>query len=157
MTKSVVLGVGNILLTDDGAGIRAAEALSQRYAATAGVHVLDGGTLSFTLLEYLYDTDQLIVMDAAELGADPGAVRCFESESMDAFLADTTRRRSVHDVGLDDLLCMARLEQTLPGRRALICIQAGSIDWGLELTPVVSAAVSAAADRAASLLERWGL
>lgn len=155
MACCLVLGIGNILLTDDGAGVRAAEALAQRLAAFCGVRVIDGGTLSFTLLDYLLEADDLIVLDAAELGAEPGEVRSFESAAMDAFLADTTRRRSVHDVGLNDLVGMARLGGRVPERRALICIQAGEVGWGLELTPAVKAAVPVAAGQAQRLLERW--
>lgn len=155
MVRSVVLGIGNVLLADDGAGIRAAEQLSRRLAGRADVQVLDGGTLSFTLLEYFGCAEELIVIDAARLGAAPGAVQSFESEAMDAFLADSARQRSVHEVGLLDLLSMARLREALPGRRALICIQAAEVGWGLELTPAVGAAVPAAVDEAEQLLGRW--
>jgi hydrogenase maturation protease len=149
------LGIGNVLLADDGAGVRAAEALAQRLGKRPDVEVLDGGTLSFTLLEYVRDTDILIVFDAAELGAPAGEIRCFETASMDSFLADTSRRRAVHEVGLSDVMAMARLGEGLPERRALICIQAAEVRWGLELTPAVGAAVSHAAERAARLLEEW--
>lgn len=153
--SSVVLGLGNILLTDDGAGVHAAQALAQRLHSPAGIRVLDAGTLSFTLLQYLHDTDNLIAFDAAKFDAQPGEVRCLQCESMDAFLADGARRRSVHEVGLGDLLGMARLEGTLPPRRALICIQAAEIGWGLEPTPLVRAGVQVAAHQGLRLLEQW--
>lgn len=155
MARAVVLGIGNVLLADDGAGVRAAEALSRRIGDRPGLEVLDGGTLSFTLLEYLRDTDALVVFDAAELGAPVGEVRCFEGESMDAFLADTARRRTVHEVGLNDVMSMARLGEGLPERRALICIQAAEVRWGLDVTPAVGVAVLQAAEQAERLLERW--
>ena len=153
--SSVVLGLGNILLTDDGAGVHAAQVLAQRLQPAEGVRIIDAGTLSFTLLPYLEDADNLIVLDAAQFGAPPGTVRCLESETMDAFLADGARRRSVHEVGLGDLLGMARLEDALPARRALICIQAAELGWGLEPTAAVRAGVQAAAGEALRLLERW--
>ncbi len=155
MKSSVVLGIGNILLTDDGAGVHAAQAFSQRLPSHDGVRIVDAGTLSFTLLPYLEDADNLIVFDAAEFGAAPGVVRCLECDSMDAFLADGSRRRSVHEVGLGDLLGMARLEDALPSRRALICIQAGELGWGLEPSAPVRAAVQVAANEALQLLSRW--
>ncbi len=152
---SVILGIGNILLTDDGAGVHAAQALGQRLRSTDGIHVIDAGTLSFTLLPYLEDAENLIVLDAAQFDAEPGTVRCFESETMDAFLADGSRRRSVHELGLGDLLAMARLQDALPVHRALICIQAAQVGWGLEPTPPVRAGVELAADEALRLLDRW--
>ncbi len=153
--SSVVLGLGNILLRDDGAGVHAAEALAQRLQSPPGIRILDAGTLSFTLLPYFEEADNLIVFDAAEIGAAPGTVRCLENESMDAFLDDGTRRRSVHEVGLADLLGMARLEDALPARRALICIQAADLSWGLEPTAAVRVGVQAAAGEALRLLDRW--
>lgn len=155
LARAVVLGIGNVLLADDGAGVRAAEALSRRLGDRPGLEVLDGGTLSFTLLEYIRDTRALIVFDAAELGAAAGEVRCFEGESMDAFLADTARRRTVHEVGLNDVMTMARLGDAVPERRALICIQAAEVRWGLEVTPAVGAALQHAAEQGERLLERW--
>lgn len=155
LASAVVLGIGNVLLSDDGAGVRAAEALSRRLGNRPGLRVLDGGTMSFALLEYLRDTGALIVFDAAELGAPAGEVRCFEGESMDSFLADTARRRTVHEVGLNDVMAMARLAEELPEQRALICIQAAEVRWGLEVTPAVGAALPRAAAQAEALLERW--
>jgi hydrogenase maturation protease len=155
LARSIILGVGNVLLADDGAGVRVTEALRERLAGRPELHLLDGGTLGFVLLEFLSGARDLLVIDAAELGAAPGEVRVFEGESMDAFLADTARRRSVHEVGLLDVLTMARLRDELPEKRALICIQAAEIRWGLELTPAVGAAVPAAANEAERLLDRW--
>lgn len=153
--SSVVFGLGNVLLTDDGAGVHAAQALEKRLGSREGIHIIDAGTLSFTLLPYLEDADNFIVFDAAQFGAAPGAVCCLESESMDAFLADGARRKSVHEVGLGDLLGMARLENALPARRALICIQAADLGWGLEPTAPVRAGAEQAAGEALRLLERW--
>lgn len=154
--SSVVLGLGNILLTDDGAGVHAAQVLARQVGSSGDIHVIDAGTLSFTLLPYLEDADNLIVFDAAQFGAEPGSVRCLESQCMDAFLADATRRRSVHEVGLGDLLDMARLQDALPEHRALICIQAVDLAWGLEPTSPVRAGVQAAASEALRILQRWG-
>jgi hydrogenase maturation protease len=155
VARTVILGIGNVLLSDDAAGIRAAEHLGRRLAGRNDVQIIDGGTLSFTLLEYLENAEALIVIDAAQVGAAPGAVQSFESEAMDAFLTDTARQRSVHEVGLLDLLSIARLREELPEKRALVCIQAALIGWGLELTPAVGAALPAAADEAERLLDRW--
>ena len=58
-------------------------------------------------------------------------------------------------MGLIDLLDMARLEDSLPGQRALLCIQPGTIDWGETLSPAVVEALSRAVDEARELLDRW--
>ena len=73
---------------------------------------------------------------------------------MDEFLL-TARRRTVHEVGLIDLLDMARLQDCLPNRRALLCIQPGRIDWCEDLSAPVAAAMPDAARQARSMLEQW--
>ena len=155
MGNSIVLGLGNILLSDDGAGVHAAQRLAERLPATSAVRIIDAGTLSFTLLGYLEEADRLIIFDAGDFGAHPGNVRCMECDTLDEFLADTTRKRSVHEVGIADLLDMARLRQILPAQRALICIQAGDLGWGLEPSASVRAGIRRATDEALHLLERW--
>lgn len=153
--SSIILGLGNIFLSDDGAGVHTAQNLAQRLPASSGVRVVDAGTLSLTLLGYLEDADSLIIVDAADFGAEPGAVCCLECNALDGLLADITRKRSVHEVGRGDLLGMARLQDVLPPRRALICIQVRDLGWGLERSPPVRAGVQRAADEALRLLERW--
>lgn len=87
------------------------------------------------------------MFDAARLGGPPGSVLCFESSAMDRFLGQP--RRSAHQVGLSDLLDMARLAGHLPHRRALVGIEPERVNW--------SEAPEHAARAALELLERWGL
>jgi hydrogenase maturation protease len=115
---------------------------------------VDGGTLSFTLLSQVERTNSLLVVDAADLGAAAGAIQLFENDGMDRFLA-RTRRRTVHEVGLVDLLEMARIRNCLPARRALLCIQPAVIDWNESLSPPVEAALTDASSHACALLSRW--
>lgn len=152
--KTLVLGVGNSLLADEGAGVHAVRHLETRCGRREDVELVDAGTLSFTLAGAIDDCGALIVIDAAELKEAPGTVRLFESEAMDRFLA-RNRKLSVHEVSLLDLLSMARLAGRLPARRALIGIQPGRIDWGERPSPPVAAALPAAGDLALSLIDRW--
>lgn len=150
---TLILGLGNTLLGDDGAGVLAARNLARLVGDRPDVDLLDGGTLSFTLLPTLETHDRLIVLDAADLGEVPGTVRCLESVAMDEFLGRP--RRSVHEVGLCDLLNMARLSGCFPARRALIGVQPGVVGWRDGLTPEVDAALAQAAGLALALLDRW--
>lgn len=93
-----------------------------------GVTFLDGGTLSFSLAGQLASHDQLIVVDAAYTGKSPGSVVCYEQEDMEKYMKGN--RKSVHEVGLGDLLDMARLAGHYPGRCALIGIEPFSMEWG---------------------------
>ena len=151
--KTLVLGIGNTLLTDEGAGIHVLQALQESYPETTGVTYLDGGTLSFTLAGAVEESDNLIVLDAAQLKSKPGTVDCLVNEEMDNFLGTT--KRSVHEVGLLDLLDIARLTGNLPVRRALVAIQPDVIDWGERPTEDVAAAIPVAVDKVVGLLKEW--
>lgn len=148
-----MLGIGNTLLTDEGAGVATLLFLQENYPNRSHVRYLDGGTLSFTLATELQDSDALIVLDAAELHAEPGTVRCFEDLEMDQYLGQA--KRSAHEVGLLDLMDMARLMDRLPEQRALIGIQHETIDWGEEPTAAVARAIPEAAATAMELIDKW--
>ncbi len=153
MTRLVVLGIGNVLLTDDGAGVHAARRLAERVAAREDVRVLDAGTLSFTLAPVIESADRLIVLDAMELGEPPGSVRHFLDDEVDRLL--TRGRLSVHEVGLRDVLAIARLSDRLPRERALIGIQPESLDWGTEPSACVAPAIEQIVGLALRLLAAW--
>jgi hydrogenase maturation protease len=152
VTGTLVLGVGNILLADEGAGVHAMRYLEDTHDLP-DTEFLDGGTLSFTLAADIADADTLIVFDAAQLDAEPGTVRVFEDDEVDEFLR--SGRRSVHEVGFADLMDIARLEGTLPRHYALIGIQPEQLGWGEAPGAAVARAIPAAAEQAAALVEKW--
>lgn len=152
--KTVVLGVGNTLLSDEGVGVHVIERLRRETPSLKGVELIDGGTLSFTLAGAMAEADQLIVIDAAELHAPPGTLTLFEGEGMDNYLG-RGKRRSVHEVSLIDLLAIAHLTDDLPQRRALIGIQPSSIDWGEEPSPDVAAVIPRACETVHRLVREW--
>jgi hydrogenase maturation protease len=152
--KTLVLGIGNTLLQDEGIGIHAIRMLAEQTAGRDDIELMDGGTLSFTLAGAIEDADQLIVIDAAQLGGIPGTTQVFEGEAMDSFVGGN-RKRSVHEVSLVDLLMIARLADHLPERRALIGIQPQDIDWGESPSPAVAAAIPHACNHALQLIEAW--
>ena len=149
----LVLGIGNTLLTDEGTGIHVIEHLQRSGQAPAGLELVDGGTLSFTLAPTLEDSERLIVVDAAELKAAPGTIQVFIGEDMDRFARRA--RNSVHEVGLSDLLDIARLVGRLPPLRALVAIQPLEMDWGTAPSAPVAAAIPKAAAEVMRLAEEW--
>lgn len=152
--KTLVLGIGNTLLTDEGVGVHVLGHLGAEYLPD-DVELLDGGTLSFTLAGPIEEADALVVVDAANLKSSPGTLQVFEGEAMDAFLMGN-RKSSVHEVGLTDLRAIAMLAGHWPERRALVAIQPQAVDWGEEPTPAVSAAIPAAAAAIRGLIQGWG-
>lgn len=152
-TTILILGIGNSLLKDEGAGIHVIEHLKKIQTNIPNLTLLDGGTLSFTLAPSIEAAEQLIVIDAAELGDQPGTINTFEGQDMDRFLGST--KRNVHEVGLMDLMDIARLTHTLPTKRALIAIQPAELDWGEQLSTQVAAVVPKAATKAIQIVEMW--
>ncbi|AHE98007.1 peptidase M52 [Thioalkalivibrio paradoxus ARh 1] len=150
----MVLGLGNILLTDEGAGVHVVNRLAQEHAARDDIEFMDGGTLSFTLAGAIVATDSLIVVDTAALGAEPGTIRVFEGDAMDHFVT-TGPRSSVHEVSLSDLLAVTALEGLLPRRRALVGIQPLEMDWGDRPTTEVARAIPAACEAVMDIVKRW--
>jgi len=153
VARTLVLGVGNVLLCDDGAGVHAMRALASEQGDVPDVEYLDGGTLSFTLAPAIEGVERLIVFDATQLSSPAGTVRCLVDREMDAFLGRA--KRSVHEVGLLDLLDIARLTGFLPHQRALIGIQPARIDWGDTPTDAVTKGIRQAVQIGTGLLQQW--
>ena len=151
--QTLVLGLGNVLLTDEAVGAIVVRRLSEMDPDGARAVYLDGGTLSFTLAGPIAEARDLIVIDAAAMGARPGTVRLLEGEAMDRQLS--THAKSVHEVSLSDLMDMARLTDDLPGRRALIGIEPKTVGWGDRLTPEIEETVPAACTAVLALIEHW--
>lgn len=154
MTKTLVLGIGNPILQDDGVGVYVVQQLKAMQPAFPGVEFLDGGTLSFSLIGEIESVDNLIVIDAAQLDSESGSVRTFIGEDMDQFLGQQ-KNSSVHDVTLIDLMSIAMLSDQLPTRRALIGIQPASLDLGTELTAAIAEAIPQACNITMELLKKW--
>ncbi len=152
--KTLVLGIGNTLLSDEGVGIHVLHALAAESPLPEDVELLDGGTLSFTLAGPIEEADALIVVDAANIKADPGIWRLFEGEAMDAFLLGN-RKSTVHEVGLTDLRAIAILAGHWPEKRAMLAIQPQEVDWGEHPTPAVAAAIAPVCAAIRDLIREW--
>jgi len=153
LRRDLILGIGNVLLSDEGAGIHAVRHLADHYALPSSARVVDGGTLSFSLAECFENTHSLIVFDAARLNDVPGAVRSMLGPDMDQYLR--LKSSSVHEVGLADVVDIARLSGNLPEKRALIAIQPAELGWGEHLSEAVAETLPRAARLACELLAGW--
>jgi hydrogenase maturation protease len=154
MKETLVLGLGNILLRDEGVGVRVVERLQELYDFPPNVQVVDGGTLGLDLLSYVEAADQLLVVDAMDMGAGPGQIGHLEGEEVPAFLSV---KISPHQMGLSDLLAASRLDEVYPEKVVLWGVQPAVIDVGLELSPVVAAQVDVLVDKAVAELRQWGV
>jgi hydrogenase maturation protease len=152
--RTLILGLGNILLCDEGVGIRVVERLQEEYDFPEEVQILDGGTLGMDLLPYVEAADRLLVIDAMEMDAEPGEIARLEGDEVPAFLGI---KISPHQMGLADLLTAARLRGRFPQELVLWGVQPGVIDVKLELSAPVAARVDVLMDKALAELRRWGV
>lgn len=153
-SATLVMGVGNVLQGDDGVGVHAIRRLEKSLPGRPGLNLYDAGTLGTTLLIEIEQAERLVFLDAMRMETPPGTVRCFEGAAMDHWL----RRRkagSVHEVGISELLDLARLQERLPTRRALIGIEPGFIGWGDALSREVAGALDEVERLVRGLLRSW--
>jgi hydrogenase maturation protease len=147
-TPLLVLGVGNVLMGDDGVGVHVVRALHDGAGLPPGTGVVDGGTAGLSLLPLIGDAASLVVVDAVDLDAEPGSVHLLTGPSLHADLM----RLSVHQVGTSDLIAAARLIGTLPPDVVLVGVQPACLDPGTRLSPQVRSslpeAIRAVRDRA---------
>ena len=151
---ALVMGIGNVLQGDDGVGVHAIRRLQGLLHDCDGLTLYDAGTLGTTLLIEIEQADRLIFIDAMRMGAPPGTVRCFAGDDMDRWLR-RVKAGSVHEVGLSELLDLARLRERLPERRALVGIEPGYIGWGDALSEPVAAALDDVERTVIGLLREW--
>jgi len=147
-TGALVLGIGNVLLRDEGVGVVVARRIeaareSGDMVIPPDTRVVDGGTLGLDLLPMIEDADQVVMIDAVDLGQAPGTVSILRDETVQAALSGHV---SPHQIGVGDLVAAARLMGIMPPRFTLVGIQPGEIAIGLELTEPVAAAVDVAID-----------
>lgn len=134
--RIVVLGIGNILMTDEGIGPHTVAALEARYVVPPEVEVIDGGTSGMELLRYVSGADHLVVVDSVRVHQPPATVVRMTGEQVPAFFRT---KLSPHQVGLSDLLATLAVLGEAPGSVTLIGVQPVSFDMNMELSPEVAA------------------
>ncbi|MEM7436264.1 MAG: hydrogenase maturation protease [Myxococcota bacterium] len=134
----LVLGLGNVVCKDDGAGVVAVHRLLRDYELPHGVVALDGGTLGLTLLPLVDSTDQLILVDAIRAAGEPGTLVRIEGEEVAPAVYE---RLSPHQIGVADLLAGANLLDRYPSRVVLLGVVPASVELGLERTPAVESSI----------------
>lgn len=157
--RTVILGIGNTILSDEGVGVRAAEAIEAAYDLPEGVEVIDGGTAGMELLGPLTNTDLLVVLDAVKSGKPPGTVIKLAGDQVPVFFRS---KLSPHQVSICDVLAGLEFSGEAPGDLVLIGVEPDNLDLGLELTPAIAAkvpeivalAVAELAQRGVSLREK---
>ena len=149
--RIALLGLGNLLRTDDGVGVHAIRKLIDDRSVPPGVEVIEGGTLGLDLLPRVEELTHLLVIDAVDVGARPGALTRFANHDILALPVG----KSSHLLGFSDLLAALRLLGREPHEVVLLGVQPQSTEWGVTLTPTVAAAFDDLLEAALSSLNGW--
>ena len=153
--RILVLGVGNILLSGEGIGVRVIEALEQRYVMPEGVEVLDGGTAGMELLEAMANRTHLIIVDAiVSRKSEPGALLILRDEEVPVLF---NNKISPHQLGLSDVLSALRFTGEFPDKITLVGVIPHSLEPNIGLTPTVEASLEPAVQAVLAALHESGV
>ena len=122
--KVLVLGLGNLLMNDDAAGLHVIYKLRQEYADFNELKIMDGGTLGLDLLPHIEDCTHLIIVDAVDLGLEPGTVLKIEGDDIESVFES---KLSPHQMGLKDILFAARMIDAYPEYVVMYGIQIDNV------------------------------
>ena len=154
VTENTVLGIGNIILSDEGFGVRVVEYLEKNFRFPENVSLIDGGTLGVELTHFITGTRRLLIIDSIDGGADGGKIFHLRGEEIKNHFA---QKISAHEVGIQDVLTMLELSGKKIPCVELIGAQPFSLEAGVELTAQMKKLVPLFADKAVEILKSWGV
>jgi len=132
LPKVVIIGVGNLLMKDEGIGIHAIQALEEM-GLPPDIKIVDGGT-SPDLISYTRAGDKMIIIDCAKAGGEPGSVYRFKPEDL---AAEKQELASAHQMGVVENLNLMSFTGNKPKDVVIIGVEPAEIDWGMELSPLL--------------------
>ena len=151
--RTVVLGLGNMLMADDGVGLMALARLQEEWFVPHEVDLVDGGTWGMNLLHIVEDAERLLILDAIDVGGTPGALVRLEGGDIPRFLAT---KLSPHQIDLREVLALAELRGMLPQQLVALGLQPGRIELSTELSPPLAARLDELVRAGIATLEHWG-
>lgn len=145
--KTLILGVGNLLLKDEGVGIHVIHAL-EKETLPSGIHLIDGGTGGFHLIAWLEEYDRIIMIDATLDNNPPGTVRQLKPR----YASDFPPLMSAHEIGLRDMIEVMQLTGKMPEIHLIVISALDISEVGMELSPEVEKAIPDVIARVKELL-----
>lgn len=152
--KIILLGVGNIILSDEGVGVRAVEEIERRYRLPDYVELIDGGTSGMEVMGNLSHAEHVLILDAVRTGAAPATVVKLTGAEVPKFFS---MKMSPHQVSLSDVLATLEFAGESPGSVTVIGVVPVSLDNSLDLTPQVAAKLPQLVEMALEELRGWGV
>lgn len=147
----IVVGVGSLVRSDDGAGLKALHRLEKDSRLPPGVELIDGSILGMDIIALVQNAARLLFLDAVDAGVEPGTVVRLEGEEILRLPSGT----SAHDIGISGLLSLLQFLGNMPERIALIGIQPATSETGVWLSPEVEAGIGKMVTESIRLLTEW--
>ena len=147
-----VIGLGNLLYGDEGFGVVALERFRELPGFPSSVHCIDGGTQGIYLLDYIESCDAVIVFDALIPLDYERRVYVYRNDELPAFIH---RKMSSHQMGLSEMLGVARLHGKLPREVVLIGVPPKELELTIGLSPEISLLLPEAVEQARALVNAW--
>jgi len=148
---TAVVGLGNLVHADDGVGVHAIQRLIGDRRIPSDVLLMDGGTQGLALLPHISGYDRLLVIDAVDVGAEPGTLIRLEGKACESLPG----KPSVHQLGFADMMIALRLLGDEPPEVVVFGVQPLSTGWSNELTEPVEKALDQLPDLVIAELGRW--
>ncbi len=155
-TRYGILGIGNLLLSDEGFGVHVIRHLEETYQFPESVELLDAGTAGIYLAPFLEEHDTILVIDVITMGAAvPGSIHRFVGDELRA--SGIKGRMSPHQLGFLEILDICRLRGAAPAELEFYCVVPEDLDGGLELSPALAPRVAELGKQIVRRLEADGL
>jgi hydrogenase maturation protease len=154
LPRITLIGLGNILMRDEGVGVHAVRYIQENCAVPPELEIVDGGTSGLDLLSFIEGRDRVLFVDSVNFDREPGYIGVLTNGQIPALFGV---KDSLHHMGLMDVLAAAQLLDKLPGQMSLIGIQPHTIGIGLELTPTIQARLKPLVDQILDQMTVWGL
>jgi hydrogenase maturation protease len=152
--KAGILGIGNLLLSDEGFGIHTIHYLEQNYTFPETIRLNDAGTAGIYMAPFLEECDPILVIDVIDMDAEPGSVHCFTSKDIAA--GTIPSKMSPHQLGLLEMLEICKLRDCQPETVEFFCIVPADLQTSMELSPQVAPRVKEIAERIVGWLSKAG-
>jgi len=152
--RITVLGLGNILMQDEGIGVYIANLLKINYKFEPPIQIIDGGTTGTDLLPYFENSDNVLIIDAVNFEKYPGYIKTIKN---DEILVTLTAKISMHHLGLSDVLSVTKLLNIEPSEIYLVGIQPASLELGLEVSDEIKNLSEKILEIILTVLQTWGI
>ena len=149
-----ILGIGNLLMGDEGVGIHALNKLQESYTFSPDINFIDGGTIGIDLIPYFEECKKMIIIDAVDSQEEPGHIVTLKNEEIH-YRFNT--KLSLHHAGLADVLSIIKLQDIAAPDMTLIGVQPEVVEMGLDLSTTVENKMQDILKIIVDKLEEWGI